>query len=376
MYDILYMEKAGEFNLTQLTPQTADALRLRPLPVCLSPMAGFTNAPARVMALRFGADAVYTEMAGVEGLIHEHSEMTWQLLETLPEEEGKVYAHLYGSDPDHFAKAAEMIAKTGRFIGIDINAGCPVPKVTRGGAGSALMREPEKVRKIIEATRKASGLPVSLKTRIGYHPKEETIHAIAEAAEAGGAAQLSIHGRYKSQGHAGEVNHALIAGIKRQAKIPIFGNGGIRSVEDTDRFFNGDNVDGVLVGQATIGHPWIFKEIKERRTFEPSASHSAYLDLEEIHKRLIEHLDMEYAHMKYIFKKYPTSAPDSTPLDITIVRFRCHLFRYLTGLRGASYMRGRMANARTLEDCHRAIDGCLECERRFRLRHRNYVTDS
>ncbi|MBR0055972.1 MAG: tRNA-dihydrouridine synthase, partial [Kiritimatiellae bacterium] len=102
-------------------------------------MAGFTNAPTRALALRFGASLAYTEMAGVEGLAHEHSRLTWQLLETLPEERGRVVAHLYGREPEHFARAAEAIAATGRFAGIDINAGCPVPKVTAWGAGAALM---------------------------------------------------------------------------------------------------------------------------------------------------------------------------------------------------------------------------------------------
>ncbi len=334
----------------------------------LSPMAGFTNAPMRVMSLKFGADAVYTEMAGVAGLVYGKSEMTWQLLETLPEEEGKVVAHLYGSEPEHFARAAEMVAKTGRFIAIDINGGCPVPKVTACGAGSALMRDPKRVKAIIEATRQASGLPVSFKTRIGFNPKELTIDAIADAVEAGGASALTIHGRYKSQGHAGEVSYDVVHRIKARLSIPVYGNGGVRDAKDAADFVDKTGVDGLLIGQAAIGHPWVFKEIKEGRSFYGGLSHSVYLSLDEINATLTEHLEREYNYANYIFEKYPNSAPEGTPEYITVIRFRVHLFRYLAGLKGSGHLRRNMSTLSRLEDCRRAIDDCIECERRFRAR--------
>ncbi|MBR3085182.1 MAG: tRNA-dihydrouridine synthase family protein [Kiritimatiellae bacterium] len=331
-------------------------------------MAGYTNAPTRTMALRFGASVVYTEMAGVEGLVHEHSDLTWQLLETLPEERGRAIAHLYGRDPGHFARAAERIAATGRFTGIDINAGCPVPKVTACGAGSALMREPALVREIVAAASAASGLPVSVKTRLGFHPGNVTAFDILHAAEDGGAAALSIHGRYKSQGHAGPVDLALVARVRAAASIPVFGNGGVNDAATASRYAAETGVAALLVGQASIGHPWVFREIREGRSFGPGDSHSSYLALDEIRRAWIAHLDAELAFAELIASKYPSSAPKPPPEEIAAIRFRVHLFRYGAGLRGTSYMRGRMSSLHTRADCVRALDGCLECERRFRAR--------
>lgn len=334
----------------------------------VSPMAGYTNAPTRAMALRFGAFRAYTEMAGVEGLVHEHSQLTWQLLETLPEERGRVVAHLYGSDPGHFARAAEMIAATGRFIGIDINAGCPVPKVTCGGAGSALMREPRRVREIVRAASGASGLPVSVKTRVGFDESEITVFDLLHAAEDGGASAFTVHGRFKKQGHAGPVRRDIVAEVKSRAKIPVFGNGGVSDAATAAAFARETGVDALLVGQASIGHPWVFAEIAGGRSFTEGESHSAYLELEEIRRVWLEHLSLELEFARHIAAKYGSEAPRLAPEEVAAIRFRVHLFRYAAGLRGAGYMRGRMSSLHSPDDCRRAIDGCLECERRYRSR--------
>lgn len=331
-------------------------------------MAGFTSAPMRIMSLRFGATAVYTEMAGVEGLIHEKTDETWQLLETLPDEHGHVYAQLYGSDPEHFARAAECVAATGRFIGIDINAGCPVPKVTACGAGSALMHDPKRVGQIVRATCSASGLPVSVKTRIGFSQDEVTVFSLLDEVQAAGGSELTLHGRYKPQGHAGEVHFDIVSEVRKRASIPVIGNGGIRDARLASEFFERTGVSAIMIGQAAIGHPWVFQEIAEGRSFEPSHGHASYLALDEIRRQLFTHLELEHSFAKHICEKFPLSAPLYSPEDVAVIRFRMHVFRYVAGLRGSSYMRGRMATLKTLDDCRRAVEGCLECERRFRAR--------
>lgn len=334
----------------------------------LSPMAGYTNAPMRAISLRFGAALVYTEMAGVEGLAHGGSAATWQLLETLPEESGHVVAHLYGRDPEHFAHAAEAIARTGRFAGIDINAGCPVPKVAGWGAGAALMREPRLVRDIVAATMRASGLPVSVKTRIGFGDGEITVFDILKAVEDGGGSAIAVHGRTKSQGHSGPVRRDILAKVKEMASIPVYGNGGVNDAASARSFLSETGVDGILVGQAAIGHPWVFPEIALGRSFEAGESHSRYLDLGEIRRVWLEHLGMELRFAETIASKYAGDAPKPHPEEIAAIKFRVHLFRYAAGLRGAGYMRGRMSGLHNVDDCIRAIDGCLECERRYRAR--------
>lgn len=333
----------------------------------LSPMAGFTNAPMRLFSLRHGARQVYTEMANAAGLAHEKSDATWQLLETLPGE-GKIVAHLYGSDPADFAKAAEKVAATGRFCAIDINAGCPVPKVTCSGAGSELMRNPDLLGKIVAATRAASGLPVSVKTRIGFSPSEITVFRVLEEIEKAGAELIAVHARYKSQGHTGEVAYGILAEVKRRASISVFGNGGIRDSLTARAMIEKTGVDGLLIGQGAIGHPWVFEEIESGMEFPGGKGRSDWLELETIRKEVTAHLEEELEFVKHIAEKYPSSGPDETPEWITAVRFRCSLFRYLNGLRGVAFARGRMSKASSIADVMEIIDGCLECERRHRAR--------
>lgn len=334
--------------------------------VRLSPMAGFTNAPMRTMSLKFGATKVYTEMAGVAGLSHGNNKETWQLLETFPEEDGKVIAHLYGSDPKQFGYAAELIAKTGRFIGIDINAGCPVPKITASGAGSALMADPKKLGECVKSAISGSGLPVSVKTRIGFKIGEVTIFKVLEIIEAAGASELAIHGRYKCQGHAGEVDHEIVAKAKAMTSIPVYGNGGIRDAASALDYEQKTSVDGLLIGQGAIGHPWIFEEIRNGISFNRAKSRSEYLSLREIREQLFTHLNLEYRFAKHCLKKYSPQDELFTAETVTVIRFRVHLFNYLSGLKGSSYLRGIMATFKTIDDCKRAVDLCLERERVFR----------
>ncbi len=332
----------------------------------LSPMAGFTEAPMRLLSSRFGATRTYTEMVNAAGLA-KGAEASWVLLETLPGEPPPI-AHLYGADPDAFAAAAEKVAATGRFAGIDINAGCPAPKVVREGAGSALMRDPVRVGRIVAAAKAASGLPVGVKTRIGYTPSDITVFAMLEEAEAAGAASFAVHGRYRAQGHAGPVAFDIVAEVKRRAGIPVYGNGGVRDAATAADFIARTGVDGLLVGQGAIGHPWVFQEIRDGVSFPPGHDRTAHLSLDEIRAALREHLALELAYLEANARKYPTLLVDDTPEMLTVIRFRMHLFRYLSGLKGVSYMRGRLATVCTLDEVYRAIDDCLACEAARRAR--------
>jgi nifR3 family TIM-barrel protein len=334
----------------------------------LSPMAGFTDAPTRLIASRFGAARTFTEMANAAGLA-KGAGASWVLLETLPDEPRPV-AHLYGADPDAFAAAAEKIAATERFSGIDINAGCPAPKVVREGAGSALMRQPALVGRIVAAAKAASGLPVSVKTRIGYTPSDITVFALLEEAEAAGASALSVHGRYRAQGHTGPVAFDIVAEVKRRASIPIYGNGGVRDAATAEEFFARTGVDGLLVGQGAIGHPWVFREIRDGVSFQQGLSRATVIPLDEIRAVLLEHLDLDFAFINDLAAKYPALLADDTPEMLTVIRFRLHLFRYLSGLKGVSRMRGRLSTVRSLDEVRRAIDDCLDCEA-FRRARRN-----
>lgn len=329
-------------------------------------MAGFTSAPMRLVSSRFGAARTYTEMTNAAGLARA-SEPSWALLETLPGEPTP-FAHLYGRDEDDFARASGLIAATGRFAGIDINAGCPAPKIVREGAGSALMREPELVGRLVRAARAASGLPVSVKTRIGYNPSEMTVFRIVEEAAAAGASSVAVHGRYRAQGHAGPVALDVMAEVRRRSPIPIYGNGGVRDAATAAEMERRTGVEAILVGQGAIGHPWVFREIGEGMSFGHGADRSRHIPLDEIRSALFEHIDLEKSFIEGVAAKYPKLFERDTPEMICVIRFRMHLFRYLSGMKGVSRLRGRMPSLFRLDEIRSEIDRCLETEAAYRAR--------
>ncbi|MDD4623669.1 MAG: tRNA-dihydrouridine synthase family protein, partial [Kiritimatiellae bacterium] len=212
-------------------------------PLILAPMAGYTDAAMRRACRRHGAALAYTEMASAAGLLHADRK-TWQMLETLPDE-GPVAAHLYGSETDQMSEAASRVAQTGRFAAIDLNAGCPVRKITACGAGAALIHDPQRIHDILCAMRRVTDLPLTIKTRLGPSPDRVMIFDILDAAESAGADAVALHARFTSQGHGGATNLELLAEVKRRARIPVIGNGGIRAVRDARRMLDATGVDAV-----------------------------------------------------------------------------------------------------------------------------------
>ncbi len=327
------------------------------VPLYLAPMAGFTNPPMRKICLDHGADRVYTEMVNVNGIVYE-SEKTLHLLESFPGER-PVYAHLYGSDPALFAEAARRVEAMGRFQGIDINAGCPVPRITAGGAGAALVKDPKRIGAIVKAVVGAVGLPVTVKTRLGPHPGEVTVFEILKEAEAAGAAGLTLHARFTSQEHGGPVHLDLLRRVKAQAAIPITGNGGIRAYADAQAMLAQTGVDSLMIARGAFGNPWIFSEL-----FTPPPPHWQKRPLETIRAALDEHLRLELQHRIQIQPRLPPGS--LSPAQAVVIAFRCHLFRYLHGLKGASHVRSRLFEYHVPGDLLPDLDACFEREKRFR----------
>lgn len=326
-------------------------------PLYLAPMASLTNPPMRKIALFHGADRVYTEMVNANGIVYE-SEKTLHLLETLPGE-APVYAHLYGSDPAVFAEAARRVEAMERFTGIDINAGCPVRRITAHGAGSALIKEPKKIGAIVKAITGAVKLPVTVKTRLGPHPGDIRIFDILKEVEDAGAAELAVHARFTSQEHSGGVNLDLLRQVKEAAGIPIIGNGGIRTHADATTMLSESGVDALMIARGALGNPWIFTELHT-----PPPPPWMKRPLSEIRRALEAHLAFELAHREAIQPRLP---PDSLPPEeAVVVAFRCHIFRYLQGLKGVSRLRAHLFEYRTLNDLISALNTCFERETRFR----------
>jgi len=333
-------------------------------------MAGFTNAPMRRLCHAHGADLTYTEMTNDVGLLHD-SDKTWHLLETFGDE-GPVVAHLYGSDPATLAEAAAKVEATGRFVAIDLNAGCPVHKITANGAGAALVKKPQLVHDILAAMRRAVTLPLTVKTRLGPHPAAVTVFELLAAAEAAGADAFALHARFTSQGHGGDPRLDLLAEVKRRAKIPVIGNGGVRSAYDAQRMFRETGVDAVMIARAAIGNPWIFEELRadlasgdELPVFNATRGRTRR-DLSDIRDTLEAHMAAELELIRLIRARYAMPRHAINPEETLATTFRCHLFRYLHGLKGSSYLRGRLHELHTLAEIRAAVASCLEREAAYR----------
>lgn len=228
--------------------------------VFLAPMAGVTDMAFRVLCKRQDCGLTYTEMVSAKGL-HYKSDNSAVLLE-IAEEERPAAVQVFGSDPDIVAEAARQ-AEAGGAALIDINMGCPTPKIVRNGDGSALMRRPDLVREIVRCTVKAVKVPVTVKTRKGWD--EESVNAveIAGIAAREGAAAVAIHGRTREQYYSGTADWSIIKQVKSAVDIPVIGNGDIVKPEDAKRMLEETGCDAVMIGRGAQGNPWIFRRTVE-----------------------------------------------------------------------------------------------------------------
>ena len=244
------------------------SLDLGERPLLLAPMEDVTDVSFRVLCREQGADMVYTEFVNSDGLIRDVPR-TIAKMHTL-EEEAPVGVQIYGQFPDAMVEAARMAEKAAELAGghgadlIDINFGCPVSKIAGRGAGSGMMREPDKMVAITKAVVEAVGKPVTVKTRLGWDDNSKIIVELAERLQDAGIAALTIHGRTRCQLYKGAADWTLIGAVKANPRmhIPIIGNGDITDGPSAKQAFERYGVDGIMIGRATFGRPWIFREIK------------------------------------------------------------------------------------------------------------------
>ena len=229
--------------------------------VFLAPMEDVTDPSFRLMCKRFGADMVYTEFVSSDALVRNVNSTMRKL--QVSDQERPVAIQIYGKDPQTMAEAARMCEQAHPDI-IDINFGCPVKKVAGKGAGAGLLKDIPRMLEITKAVVDAVKVPVTVKTRLGWDMENRNIVDIAEALQDQGIAALTIHGRTRSQMYTGEADWGLIAAVKNNPRmhIPIIGNGDITSAEICRQRFEETGVDAVMIGRASFGRPWIFKEVK------------------------------------------------------------------------------------------------------------------
>lgn len=230
-------------------------------PLLLAPMEDVSDPPFRFVCKQNGVDMMYTEFISSEGLIRDAAKSRQKL--DIFEYERPIGIQIFGGDIDHMREAAEIASQASPDL-VDINYGCPVKNVVCKGAGSSLLRDIDKMVKMTAAVVKATHLPVTVKTRLGWDDHTKNAYEVAERLQDVGIKALTIHGRTRAQLYKGEADWSLIREIKRNPRIniPIFGNGDIDSPEKAANWRLEYEVDGIMIGRAAIGYPWIFREIK------------------------------------------------------------------------------------------------------------------
>ncbi|MDO4323709.1 MAG: tRNA dihydrouridine synthase DusB [Lachnospiraceae bacterium] len=297
--------------------------------IILAPMAGVTDLPFRLLCKEQGAGLVCTEMVSAKAISF-HNKNTEALLETAPQER-PVSLQLFGSDPDIISEMAAYIEER-PFDILDINMGCPVPKVAGNGEGSALMQNPRLVGEIISKTVKAIKKPVTVKIRKGFTERQVNAVEIARVAEASGAAAVAVHGRTREQYYSGKADWDMIRQVKEAVRIPVIGNGDIDSPQKAARMLEETGCDGIMIGRGVRGNPWLFREIR------------AYLETGELlprpSKDEVRSMMLRHARMQIGYKgDY-----------IGIREMRKHISWYTTGYPGSAKLRGAINMVETYEE--------------------------
>jgi len=295
----------------------------------LAPMAGVTDMPFRTLTSEFGVGVVYSEMVSAKALCY-HDKHTAELLRTNPDvlDSPLFGVQIFGREPEIMAKAATMI-ETADFI--DINCGCPAPKIVKNGEGSALLKDPNLIGKIIGSVCKAVNKPVTVKIRSGWD--DNTINAVevAQIAEQSGASAIIVHPRTSKAQYSGHANWDIIGDVVTRVNIPVIGNGDIQYHSDAKRMLEHTNCDGIAIGRGAWGAPWIFEDILRHLNDEPHKTHT----FQEIAHTAIKHFEMlvEFKGER-----------------IGMLEARKHACFYTKGFRGAAELRRKFIQVTTLQE--------------------------
>lgn len=299
--------------------------------VVLAPMAGICNSAYRTIIKDMGCGLIYAEMVSDKAITY-GSKKTIDML-YMTDYERPIAQQIFGSDKDSFVLSAKYIYENMKPDIIDINMGCPVPKVAvRAQAGSALLKSPDKVKEIVEAVVKAVPVPVTVKIRSGWDDKSINAVEIAKIAEKAGAAAITVHPRTRAQGYSGKANWDIIKQVKEAVSIPVIGNGDIKSCYDAKNMIDETGCDAVMIGRGVLGNPWLIKECINyiEKGIEPE-------------KISVESkIDMIKHHIDLLRK---------TKCDkLALLEIRSHATWYLKGINNSSGLRSQICHAATIEE--------------------------
>ena len=293
--------------------------------IILGPMAGICNAPFRKMIHDFGAGLVYAEMVS-EKAINFRNEKTLKMLYVDPNERPLSMQIFGGDDPKSFIEAAKYVDKNCDADIIDINMGCPVPKVTKNEAGAKLMQYPDRVFEIVKGVVDSVSKPVTVKMRIGWDHNSINVEEIAKTIERAGAKAIAIHGRTAKQMYTGKADWSYIKKVKKSVSIPVIGNGDVKSPEDAKRMLDETGCDAVMISRAALGNPWM---IKDCVSFLNEGSYSSNPNIDERFN---------------VVKKHFNDLVKLKGEEIATREIRQHLGWYTKGLPNSSFFRGKLAD--------------------------------
>lgn len=310
-------------------------------PFFMAPLAGVTDAPTRLIYSEMGAGLVYSEMVSAKGM-HYGGRKSTRLLDILyPDDDhnsnlGDVAFQIFGSDPEIMAEAAEMLDQRENVL-IDVNMGCPVPKVFKNGDGSALLKNPILCEQIISSMKARTSKPVTAKIRIGVDSSRINCVEVAKALEEGGADAICVHGRTREAYYSGEVDYRRIAEVKESVNIPVIGNGDIFDIDSCKRMFTETGVDFVMIARGALGNPWIFKELNAWWLGESVPSRPTKEEIK----------DMMIYHTKLLV--------DYKGEKIAKNEMKKHLAWYTKGLAGSNDFRRKINNINSIKEIIAAI---------------------
>ena len=308
--------------------------------VVLAPMAGISNTAYRQIIKEMGAGLIFAEMVSDKALVY-GSEKTFDLLK-MSDMERPIAQQIFGSDVDSFVKAAKLVEDKMHPDIIDINMGCPVPKVAiKSQAGSALLKNPAKIKEIVSAVVKAVSVPVTVKIRSGWDANSVNAVEVAKVIEEAGASAITVHGRTRAQGYSGNADWNIIKQVKEMVNIPVIGNGDVTSAEKAKEMLDFTGCDAVMIGRGVLGNPWLINECVsylESGIIPPKPSAREKIEMLKRHYQLLV---------------------DSTSEKQAILEIRTHALWYIKGMPKSAYIKNEICKTKNSEDLFKILNDYL-----------------